>query len=113
MQQTLNYKILSFDNKEVFDNIVYNYTGLFRRLYKYMEESADKRFIDKCLSDFKVDKTIYDYCVVDVKMTIMSMQEYWKEKVAELGDISNQLIKVNKKTLTKQEKYNKKKLISQ
>lgn len=112
MEQTYKYKIRTVDDVELFDKILYDYTGLFFKLFNNLELSEDKGFIEECLEKFGVDKTIYDYCLVDVKMSESSSEQIKKDKQKELEDIKKQLDALYKiKHLTRKQKAYKKEII--
>ena len=113
MEQTFKYKIRNMDNQSAFDKAEYNYTGLFHKLYNNLELSEDKGFINECLSKFNLDKTMYDYCLVDVKMSNSGKDEINKEKQKKIDTINKELVKFKKlkNPLSKKQKYYKKKLL--
>ena len=57
MEQTFKYKIRTVDNKELFDKVIFNYTGLFYKIYNNLELNEDKEFINSCLAKHSVGQS--------------------------------------------------------
>lgn len=114
MQQTFKFKIKHiYDNNNLLDDYIYQYTGLFYKLYNNFELSQDKLFIDDCLEQYPlICKVVYEYCVIDVKSNIDSFKEHKKEKLLRIDNIDKQLMELEKiKKLTKKQKRRKEKLL--
>jgi len=88
LEQTFKYKIKKVDNLDLFEKQIYNYTGLFYKMYNNLELSEDIGFINECKKSFNIDKTIYEYCLVDVKMQWDSFEEIKKDKEKKIEDIN-------------------------
>lgn len=81
VQQTFKFKIKHiYDNNNLLDDYIYQYTGLFYKLYNNFELSQDKYFIKSCLEQYLlIDCAVYEYCVTDVKANIDSFNELKKK----------------------------------
>ena len=113
LEQTLVYKVISIDKPKEFNDIVFDYTGLFYKLYNHFEESEDKNFERECLNKFPLmDASIYEFCATDVKMSLESYEEIIKEKQDTIEDIDKEIKKLSHiKRLDKKQKRHKKKLL--
>jgi IS605 OrfB family transposase len=102
---TYNFDIKSIDNVKAFDDVVFNYTGLFQKLYNNFELSVDKQTIFDYCNKFNVSRCLYDYCVTDVKMSLESLIEIKKDKELKINEVQKELDKLNKlERLSKRQK---------
>lgn len=69
---------------------------MFHRLYNHLNISDNKEFIDDCLKRFNFDNTMYDYCLVDVKMQAASHDAHIKDKLKRVEDINAELTRLKK-----------------
>ena len=113
MEQTLIYNIKQSEDAKKLKKVFFDYTGLFYRLYNHFEESTDKNFIANCIERFPlIDKTLYDYCCTDVKMSLSSLEEIKKDKLRKLEQIDKELKEIDGlKRPTKRQKKHKVKLL--
>jgi len=112
MDTTYKFKIKHINNVSLLDDVIFRYTGLYHKLYNNIELSKNLEFIDYCLKRFNVDKTMYDYCMVDVNMGLLSESQIKKEKQKKIDIIDKKLIELKKqKTLTKRQKRQKKDIL--
>ena len=70
MEQTFKFPISYIDNQESLNSMIFNYTGLFYKLFNNMEFIEDKGFIKECQEKFNIDRSTYDNCLTDVKTPI-------------------------------------------
>jgi IS605 OrfB family transposase len=94
---TLKLKISSISDSELLSEYISSYTGLFYKLYNNPELMNDKVFIQQNISD-KIDKSIYDFCVIDVKTKLNQRETRIKSDKKEIEDIEKLLLKNNFKT---------------
>ncbi len=106
---TLKLKISSISDSELLSEYVSGYTGLFYKLYNNPELMCDDVFIKKNLSE-KIDKSIYENCVTDVKTKLSQRETKIKNDNKEIEYIEKLLLKNNFKT--KKELRKKYKLIN-
>jgi len=96
--------VIRIEGSELFDDYQYRVTGLFYDLYNSFELSEDKGFIAEMLEKHRLDKTLYEYTVENVKMSIASYVEIIKEKQKKIDELKSDLEKLDKKKkLTKKE----------
>lgn len=103
---TLKLKITDCSDFNLLDEYIYEYTGLFHKLYNNMELMADEDFIKDRLNDY-IDKSIYDMCIIDVKMKYNQYETDQNKKLKQIEQINGIL---NEKVNTKKEKYRNGKL---
>jgi IS605 OrfB family transposase len=102
---TYNFNIKSIDNVQVFDTTVFNYTGLFQKLYNNFELSGDKQTIVDYCNKFNVSRSLFDNCVTDAKMSLESLIEIKKDKELKITEVQKELDKLNKlERLSKRQK---------
>jgi hypothetical protein len=105
MFPTFILDIKLIDNKQAFDRQVYNYTGLFYKLYNNFELSKDKSTVDEWKKQYNASYDSFKNCETDVKMTLISLNEIKQEKERTILEIKKQIDILNKKNrLTKYEK---------
>jgi IS605 OrfB family transposase len=101
----LSYKA---KNHEVIDKCIHDYTGLFYRIYNNPELMADETFIAQSLNKY-IDRSIYDFCVTDVKTKLSQLETMVKNKQKQIEDIVGEL--ENGEFVSKREKRRKFNLI--
>jgi hypothetical protein len=107
---TLNFKIKSVSDQELLNNYISGYTKLFYTLYNNFDQSIDKNFIKFNLDNSLLDKTMFDYCKIDVQAKLKQLETNKIKKEKQIKDITEYLN--NNKFKTKKERRNKYKLIN-
>jgi len=85
------------------------YTKLFYKLYNNAELMADDDFIKSQLNEF-IDRTIYEYCKIEVKVKLKQYETSRNKKLTQIEEITKLLEKDN--FVTKKEKKHKYELIN-
>lgn len=85
------------------------YTKLFYKLYNNAELMADDDFIKSQLNEY-IDRTIYEYCKIDVKVKLKQYETSRNKKLTQIEEITKLLEKDN--FVTKKDKRYKYKLIN-
>ena len=112
MNQTFNFDIKAVDDKDYFDQILYDQTGLYYRIHSNPSLITNEFFVEDCLLAFNCDKTIFDYAVKDVEMMWSSEAEIKKEKDLEANEVNGRLRELKAiKNLTDNQKREKKNLL--
>lgn len=106
---TIKLNISYCSDRLLLSEYVSAYTNLFYKLYNNPELMVDEIFINSLLNDY-IDKSIYDYCVIDVKTKLAQYQTTRNKKFKEIINITKQL-ELNDFT-TKRERIFKYKLIN-
>ena len=100
---TLRFAVKKCDDSAFVDKKAENYGNAFLRLYTRFEESVDKNFIKKLMSDFSMNAREYRYLTVDVKGSL-DAEEKRKEQLTER--IEDYTIELNDEKSTPQERFN-------
>lgn len=91
--------------QDIIDEYIYQYSGLFYKVYNNPELMVDTTFIKELLNDY-IDKSIYDFCVADVKTKLNQLETLTKKKKKEISDIEKELVENNfKSKKDKRRKY--------
>lgn len=105
---SMKFKIVEVSDRKLYDEFIYNITGLINKLFNNLELGEDKDTITEYLTKFNVDKTIYDYSYKYAQQLYNTNESAKKRKKTELKEVLNLLKAFEPKT--KKERYQKRKL---
>ena len=101
--KTLKLDVKKCEDSAFVDKKAENYGNAFLRLYTRFEESVDKNFIKKLMSDFGMNAREYRHLTTDVKGSL-DAEEKSKEQLNER--IDDYTFELNDEKSTPQERFN-------
>ena len=101
--KTLKLDVKKCEDSAFVDKKAENYGNAFLRLYTRFEESVDKNFIKKLMSDFGMNAREYRYLTVDVKGSL-DAEEKRKEQLNER--IDDYTFELNDEKSSPKERFN-------
>jgi len=87
---TAKLDITYISDEELLTGYTSSYTGLFYKMYNNQDLMGNRTFIDSELNEH-IDRSIYEFCVSDVKNKLKQHLTLKEKKLKEIEDISKEL----------------------